>query len=146
MHPDRSGPVVRYVRDVPRLVGVVRIQSSRQRQPQQTGLLFFMDNHYTYIIESTTTSLWYYGYTADLTKRLQFHNDGLNTSTKSKGPWKLIFVQPFHSKTEALAFEKYLKNSRNKEYIKRAFKQYFIDLNNGCTPTGRGRYYYIFSP
>ena len=82
--------------------------------------------YYTYIIESISSGNWYYGHTDDLEQRLQFHNDGANVSTRNKGPWFYIFVRPFDSRKEAIEFENYLKTSRNKEYIRRAFAQYFL--------------------
>ena len=89
-------------------------------------LLLGMDSHFVYIIESGTTGKWYYGYTTDLAKRLTFHNQGNNISTRNRGPWKYIFTRKLNSKKEAMDFEKYLKASRNKEYIKRAYSDYFI--------------------
>jgi putative endonuclease len=82
-------------------------------------------NHFVYIIESLTSGRWYLGYSQDLERRLQGHNTGLNKSTAGRGPWKFIFVRPFHSKSEALSFERYLKRSRNKQFIKDKYSQYF---------------------
>ncbi len=61
-----------------------------------------MELHYSYIIESLSTQKWYYGYTTDLVIRLDTHNKGLNVSTRSRGPWKYIFIRHFETKTEAL--------------------------------------------
>jgi putative endonuclease len=88
-----------------------------------------MDKHYTYIIESESSGKWYYGYTTNLIKRLAFHNDGLNTSTRNRGPWKYIFIREFGTKAEALAFEISLKKTRNKEYVGRAYSDYFLRDN-----------------
>ena len=82
--------------------------------------------YYVYIIESEKDKSWYYGFSRNLERRLDFHNDGKSTYTKSKLPWKLIFSKSFDIKTEALKFEKYLKKMRNKEYIKRIHSEYFI--------------------
>jgi putative endonuclease len=86
-----------------------------------------MEHHYVYIIESISTGKWYYGYTTNLVHRLTFHNQGKNTSTRNRGPWKFIFTKEFNSKKEALDFEKYLKAARNKEYIKRTYPEYFFN-------------------
>ena len=101
-----------------------------------------MDIHFVYIIESIRTGKWYYGYTTDLVQRLQFHNEGSNVSTKNGCPWRYIFVRKFDSKREALQFELYLKKMRNKEFLLRKFKDYFLTdwmITKGCTPTRRGR-------
>ena len=81
---------------------------------------------YVYIIESLTTGKWYYGFTSNPEQRLEAHNMGLNNSTANKGPWKFIFIRPFETKIEAMEFEAYLKMSRNKNFIKRQFLEFFI--------------------
>jgi len=73
--------------------------------------------YYAYIIESSATGIFYKGSTADYERRLKEHEEGLNTYTKGKGPWKLIFVQVFETKPEALIQEKKLKRC-NKEYLR----------------------------
>ena len=73
-----------------------------------------------YIIESQKDKSWYYGFSENVEKRLDLHNEGNSTYTKSKRPWKLIFLRSFDIKTEALKFERYLKKTRNKRYIKTA--------------------------
>jgi hypothetical protein len=49
-----------------------------------------------------------------------------NKNKRKKGPWKLIFIRSFTDKKEALAFERQLKKWRNKNYIRRQFKEYFL--------------------
>jgi putative endonuclease len=83
-------------------------------------------NYYVYFIKSETDQSWYYGFSENPEKRLDYHNDGRSKYTKSKVPWKLIFCRSFDTKTEELKFERYLKKTRNKEYIKRVYSEYFI--------------------
>lgn len=80
----------------------------------------------TYILESSTSGLWYYGHSANVEERLYQHNAGKNKSTRNKGPWKLIFIREFENKLEANRFELYLKKLKNKGYIKKEYKQYFL--------------------
>jgi putative endonuclease len=40
--------------------------------------------------------------------------------------WKFIFVRSFESENEAREFESYLKKTRNKDFIKRQFLEYFV--------------------
>ena len=82
--------------------------------------------HFVYIIESASSGRWYYGYSMELERRLDGHNNGLNISTRGKGPWKFIFVREFSNKQEALSFERYLKKTRNKDFIAREYSEYFI--------------------
>ncbi|HEY5823460.1 MAG TPA: GIY-YIG nuclease family protein [Cyclobacteriaceae bacterium] len=82
--------------------------------------------YFTYIIESESIGKWYYGSTSNLDRRLAEHNDGSNISTRNRRPWKYVFVRVFEIQKEARDFELYLKKSRNKEYIKRQFSQFFV--------------------
>jgi putative endonuclease len=70
---------------------------------------------FTYILVNKE-GIYYKGSTSDYKKRLQEHNEGLNTFTRGRGPWKLIFVQSFETRQEALICEKKLKRC-NKDYL-----------------------------
>ncbi len=84
--------------------------------------------YYVYMIESLQTGIYYKGSTSDYTRRLNEHNNGINVYTKGKGPWKLIFVQKFETKSEALLKEKKLKRC-NKDYLKWLINQPVNILN-----------------
>ncbi|NBW35588.1 MAG: GIY-YIG nuclease family protein [Cytophagia bacterium] len=81
---------------------------------------------HVYILESESSGAWYYGFTEDIDQRLRDHQSNRSKYTRFKGPWKLIFKRAFLDKTEALRFEKYLKTTRNKDYIMEKFKDHFI--------------------
>jgi len=85
--------------------------------------------YYVYIIESLQTGIFYKGSTEDYNKRLQEHNEGLSQYTRGKRPWKLIFVQCFSTRQEALIKEKRLKRC-NKEYLRWLVQQSVNILNN----------------
>jgi putative endonuclease len=78
-----------------------------------------------YIIESET-GVWYYGSSGNVDQRVKDHNSNRSLYTRFKGPWKLIFQRDFETKTEGLRFEKLLKKTRNKEYIRKEYSQFFI--------------------
>jgi len=101
--------------------GVAQPGSAPTRRGGRCFVMFF-----TYILESEKSQKWYFGHCSSLTQRVKDHNMGQTTSTRNKGPWKLIFARQFDSKLEANRFELKLKKLRNKEYIKREFRQYFI--------------------
>ncbi len=82
--------------------------------------------HFVYLIRSTEDDTWYYGYTTNVIKRLEFHNSGKSQYTKSRVPWLLIFLRRYDLKRDALIFEKHLKRTRNKAYLLRKYKDYFI--------------------
>ena len=84
--------------------------------------------YYVYIIESQQSGIFYKGSTNDYVRRLTEHNEGINDYTKGKGPWKLVFVQKFDTKSEALVKEKKLKRC-NKEYLRWLINQPINILN-----------------
>lgn len=71
--------------------------------------------YYVYILESLIDGDFYKGFTENYKRRLT-HNNGKSKFTRTKRPWKLIFVQEFNSKKEALIREKQLKRA-NKKYL-----------------------------
>lgn len=52
----------------------------------------------------------------DAYKRLEAHNLGMSIYTRGKGPWKLVYIEEFSTRTEALKREKMLKR-QNRRYI-----------------------------
>ncbi|MFM9910324.1 MAG: GIY-YIG nuclease family protein [Chitinophagaceae bacterium] len=85
--------------------------------------------HYVYIIESIRDGDFYKGSTEDYIKRLEQHNGGESQFTRSKIPWRLIFVREFESKKEALIEERRLKRC-NKIYLQWLVRQPVNTLNN----------------
>ena len=66
--------------------------------------MFFM-----YILKSLKDDDLYVGYTSNLKKRLKEHNDGLNRSTKSRRPFKLVYCECYTSEIDARERESNLK-------------------------------------
>jgi putative endonuclease len=84
--------------------------------------------YYVYMIESQQSGIFYKGSTSDYIRRLAEHNNDVNNYTRGKGPWILIFVQEFETKSAALIQEKKLKRC-NKEYLRWLINQPFNILN-----------------
>lgn len=51
-----------------------------------------MSYYYVYVLQSKKDKNYYVGFTTDLTKRLNNHNKGRVTSTRKRGPFKLVCV------------------------------------------------------
>jgi predicted GIY-YIG superfamily endonuclease len=78
--------------------------------------------HYVYIIRSESHSdQTYVGYSTDLKKRLNRHNEGTTPHTAKYKPWSLAFYAAFPSKAKALEFEIYLKSHSGKAFAKKRF-------------------------
>ena len=87
--------------------------------------------YYTYVIRSEKDNRLYTGSTNDLPKRLSEHNSGRVTSTKSRGPFELIYYEASLNEQDARAREKYLKTGMGKRYIKNRLKRF---LSNEGSP------------
>lgn len=77
--------------------------------------------YYVYILWSSKSKNFYYGYTKDLKKRLQEHNNGLSKSTAPCVPWKLVFYGAFETKKLAEDFEQYIKTGSGKAFAYKRF-------------------------
>jgi putative endonuclease len=75
-----------------------------------------------YIIQSQTTGRYYCGYSSDVERRQQQHNDPeyqLSKTTKRiQGPWKLVWTQKTSTRAEAMNLEKKIKKRGIARYLK----------------------------
>lgn len=76
--------------------------------PQMRGMVR-RQMFYTYILKSGKDGKRYIGYSDNLKIRLEFHNKGLNPSTKNRRPLKLLCFKVFDTKIGAMRYERYLK-------------------------------------
>lgn len=71
--------------------------------------------NYTYMVECQDGS-YYTGWTNNLEKRIQAHNDGKGAKyTKSKRPVKLVYYETFETKREAMQREYAIKQMTRME-------------------------------
>tara|TARA_X000000368_G_scaffold292423_1_gene232497 strand:+ start:1362 stop:1628 length:267 start_codon:yes stop_codon:yes gene_type:complete len=71
--------------------------------------------YYVYLIKTLNgfNKKSYVGYTNDLFKRINKHNNNLGAKSTKGYKWELIFKKKFYSKNKALSFEYKLKKDRN---------------------------------
>ena len=75
---------------------------------------------YVYILKSLADSDRYYvGVTADLRSRLIRHNAGQVPHTAKYAPWTVKTYVAFSDKSQAFAFEKYLKSPSGRAFAKK---------------------------
>ena len=79
---------------------------------------------YIYVLQSKKDDRFYTGFTSDLRKRFNEHNQNLSTYTKGRGPFELIYYEACVNKLDAMAREKYLKSGMGKRYIKNRLKRF----------------------
>jgi len=76
--------------------------------------------NYVYILKSLEHGERYYvGITADLRARLVKHNENAVPHTAKYAPWALKTYVAFSSRTQAFAFEKYLKTASGRAFAKK---------------------------
>lgn len=75
---------------------------------------------YVYILRSVEHPGHYYvGVTADLRARLKKHNAGEVAHTSKHAPWVIKTYVAFSDEKQAFAFEKYLKSSSGRAFVKK---------------------------
>lgn len=74
-------------------------------------------DYYVYIITSLAKNWHYVGFTNNVDRRIEKHNNGQVKSTKYYKPFDLLFVQVVNNSIQARKLEKYLKIRYNKECV-----------------------------
>ncbi len=77
---------------------------------------------YVYILQSEKDNGYYIGYTANLSIRLLWHNEGKNKSTKNRGPLKLVYIEQYKNKNDAIKREKEIKSYKGGNAFKKIIK------------------------
>lgn len=67
---------------------------------------------FVYVIKSKQHDWYYVGSTENITKRFLSHNKGYVKSTKSRRPYKLIYVEKLETLEDARSREKEIKSKR----------------------------------
>jgi predicted GIY-YIG superfamily endonuclease len=82
----------------------------------------FMETRTVYILRSLTNPDRHYtGRTSNATRRLAWHNAGLNTHTARHRPWQLLVSMEFNNHAIAARFERYLKTGSGRAFARRHF-------------------------
>ena len=80
---------------------------------------------FVYLLESKTDKGWYIGYTSNLKRRVQEHQNGYGCRTTSmKNDWKLIYFECYLNQRDALGREKFLKGGSGRTYLKKQLRHY----------------------
>ena len=76
-----------------------------------------------YALQSLKDGKLYIGISENITARLEMHNSGMTTSTKSRRPFIVIYEEKCDSRASARKKEKFFKSGCGREFIKK-FKQF----------------------
>ena len=77
--------------------------------------------HYIYFLQSLKDKGLYIGRTNNLERRLDEHNTGTVSSTKSRRPFKLLGYEIARSENESVVMEREWKKGYKREELKRHF-------------------------
>ena len=70
-------------------------------------------NYFVYMLKSVSKeSVTYVGYTNNLKKRINLHNNNKGAKFTRGRKWKLIYKEKLNSKKEAISREYYIKKNR----------------------------------
>ena len=70
-------------------------------------------SYFVYMLKSIgKKTVTYVGYTRDLKKRINLHNDGKGAKFTKGRKWRLIYKEKLASKSEAISREYYIKNDK----------------------------------
>ena len=74
--------------------------------------------YFVYVLKSKIDNKFYYGFTDNLKRRLENHNNKLVKSTKARAPFELIYYENVDNIKNARVIEKYFKSGFGSKYIK----------------------------
>ena len=79
--------------------------------------------HYVYVLQSLKDHGYYVGETADVEERLLYHNKGLQRSTKSRIPFRIVYIEQTVNRLEVLKREKQIKNFKGGNAFKKLINE-----------------------
>jgi putative endonuclease len=80
---------------------------------------------YTYVLISNSDSNFYIGFTKNLKRRFQEHNNGAVASTTNRRPFELIYYEACLTEADALKREKYFKTGFGRRFLRNRLETYF---------------------
>ena len=75
--------------------------------------------YFLYILQSESTGRFYIGQTQDVPERLTYHNANYSKSLKNRGPWKLVYTEPYKTRSEVVLRERQLKSWKDRRMIEK---------------------------
>ena len=88
---------------------------------------------YTYVIKSITHDFYYKGHCQNIEKRLAEHNNGVTKSIKPYIPFKLVYLEEFTDREDAIKKEQYFKSAAGRRFLKRKIDSYQKSLRSSSS-------------
>jgi len=70
-----------------------------------------------YVLSSAKTGRFYVGSTDNVERRFLQHNAGYSKSTRHGVPWRLVHVESFPTRVEAVRRERYYKTGKGRDEL-----------------------------
>ena len=84
--------------------------------------------YFVYIIKSRKNDRFYIGSAQDVKERLRQHERGKTRSLKNKGPFDIIRIEEFETRTEAFSRERQIKRYKGGQAFKKLIAWDFGDV------------------
>ncbi len=86
--------------------------------------------YYVYILRSLRDDRLYSGYTSNLKKRFNAHNNGEVEITKYRRPFILIYYEAYRNQQDATSRENFFKTQWGRNYLRRVLKNYWEKMDD----------------
>ena len=73
---------------------------------------------FVYVLKSLKNGRRYIGQTKDVHERINHHNFGGSKATKYQGPYKLVYVEKYSTRRDAVSREPFPKTGKGYEVLK----------------------------
>ena len=84
---------------------------------------------YTYVLISERDRKFYIGFSNNIEKRLDEHNDGLVKSTEHRRPLKLVYYEVCLNERDAIKREKYFKSGYGRRFLNNRIENFLKEFN-----------------
>ena len=81
--------------------------------------------YYVYLLENQGDKGWYIGYSADLKKRVERHQNGSGArTTRIRSNWELIYYEAYKNELDAKGRARFLKSGSGRKFLKKQLQHY----------------------
>jgi len=72
-----------------------------------------------YVLQSESSGRFHIGHTKALESRVAYHQANYSKALKNRGPWKLVYSEPYATRSEAMRRERQIKSWKDRSLIER---------------------------
>ena len=83
-----------------------------------------------YVLYSLKDLQFYIGFTTDFDRRMGEHKEGRSKSTASRRPFKVVLVEYYYSKKDAMRRELYFKTTAGRRILRLMLSESLSEIND----------------